>query len=134
MGYTDIKLYGGDGGSGGGSGSGLILNNGPSTGPSPSDAPGGIDRVVIFKGSATGPASAPSTTIVSPDGASVQFGSLLATPLDANGDGYSDLVIAESVGAASKAYFFAGSATGLSTTATEALNASDAYGLSTIGN
>ena len=88
------------------------------------------DRVLVFPGSASGPAPTASLTI-SGTGADTNFGQFLATPLDANGDGYSDLVIADGA-STTLAYFFAGAATGLPASSTSLLNGPGAVGWTTI--
>lgn len=90
-----------------------------------------LDRVLVFRGSASGPSATAALVISSPDGASVQFGQFLATPLDANADGYADLVIAEST-STTVAYFFAGSATGLPNTRTISLSGPGSIGWTSI--
>jgi hypothetical protein len=75
-------------------------------------------RVYVYLGGASGPSSAPSTTLLGPDGYSAEFGQSVASAGDVNGDGYADLVVgAPEVGLqVGRAHVYLGGPAGLATT------------------
>ena len=77
-------------------------------------------RVYVYLGSASGLAGVPATTLTGPDvlggaGAGTSFGVSIAGAGDLNGDGYSDVVVGDSLslGQTGSAFVYLGSAAGL---------------------
>ena len=58
-----------------------------------SAAAGGVGRVYVYLGSATGPSTTPATTLTGPDGAGGEFGRIVVSAGDVNGDGFADLAV-----------------------------------------
>lgn len=87
---------------------------------------GSVASTFVFRGGPTGP------NLTTPD-LVIPLSGNLASPMDANGDGYADLVIATTSGAPLQ--FFAGSASGLPKTYSLVLNApSSSSGLPYVAN
>ncbi|MDP3213039.1 MAG: FG-GAP-like repeat-containing protein, partial [Deltaproteobacteria bacterium] len=78
----------------------------------------GGGRAYVYLGGASGLATTPATALTGRDGASGEFGTVVASAGDVNGDGYADLAVS-ATGANSNAgavYVYLGGATGLATT------------------
>ncbi len=84
-------------------------------------------RAYVYVWSATGLATAPTTTLTGPDGANGSFGVSVASADDVNGDGYGDLVVGAQVVMSNtgRAYVYLGSAAGLITTPATTLTGPD---------
>lgn len=98
--------------------------------PSRSGAGARAGRGYVFLGGASGLATSPVATLVTPDGAGSLFGYSAASIGDANQDGYADIVIG-APGAASdagKVYIFLGGADGTALTPSASFTGSDLLG------
>jgi hypothetical protein len=93
-----------------------------------------VNEVVVYRGSSTGPSNVPTITLPDADtdgstglGGS-NFGGELTCPLDANGDGISDLVVGAYGADPGLGFLFAGaSPNGLTATPSSSLNGSPPY-------
>jgi hypothetical protein len=88
-----------------------------------------LGRAYLYAGSAGGLATTPATTLTAPVHPS-QFGSVLASAGDVNGDGYADVVVAAPAENSNTggAYVYRGGATGLAATPSASLLAIDGPG------
>ncbi len=85
---------------------------------------GGTLGGYLYLGSATGVASSPSVQLASP---SSYFGRVVASAGDLNGDGYADVIVADSgAGSGGRAWIFLGGAS-MSSTAAATLNSDGSY-------
>jgi hypothetical protein len=76
----------------------------------------GIDRAYVYLGSPLGVAETPTTVLTGPD-VPANFGHTVGSAGDTNGDGYADVIVADSGLNASRAYVYLGGSNGIAPTA-----------------